>query len=106
MKTENDILIPESLSELIEFYESKDNWCVGDYERDGHYCALGHLGLRAYPSLKQESLIISLKIKFMDFGLTSGSYINLAEISDGFNEWAEYASTPKERVLKYLRSKL
>lgn len=88
-----------NLDYFIDKFEAidEDLWITGNYELQGKCCAFGHCGIRAdditgNPNKTEEALALK--------GLTP----DIVAINDGLNDLANYAPTPKQRVLKHLRA--
>jgi hypothetical protein len=78
----------------------EEKWTVKKFERDGKCCALGHCGFRENV---QESGFVTNSLTGEGQALRSLAP-DIILINDGINDLANYAPTPKQRVLKHLRA--
>lgn len=94
-----------SIKYFISKFEAipEDKWCVGDYYKEGSACALGHLGKRSKRSdgtSRFDPTCESLALQSI-LGSQEAHKIN-----DGLNGFASLGTTPKQRILNALYSKL
>ncbi len=81
----------------------EDQWTVGKYaDNEGRCCAMGHLGVREL-SRKDDSEVARGRDTAESKALCKYAY-DITIINDGINDLANYAPTPKQRVLKHLRA--
>lgn len=94
-----------SLDELIYFYESipEEKWTTGAFKTpDGKCCSIGHLGYEKFADTYENEKLMNL-IPYEKYSCLSMPSPQLIQVNDGDNGFIKYGSTPKERVLNYLK---
>lgn len=88
------------LEYFIDKFEAipEDQWTTGEYiNDDGCKCAYGHCGLRGSVSDTKESYAL--------FNLDCNAKDSITCVNDNYNNsYIHLGSTPKQRVVNYLKS--
>lgn len=89
------------LNYFIKKFEKipEEQWGTEVYDDDnGHKCAFGHCGAYSHRDQTKESIALRhIDMTYLDS-------LTLTEINDGAKGAEIYGSTPKERVVNYLKS--
>lgn len=90
----------ETLDDYIAFYEAipADKWCMYEFTNGGRCCALGHLGERHMGLTTPQAYQFNEVLK-----KHRGDMHYIPDVNDGKNGYEEIGSTPKERVINYLK---